>query len=110
MNRIKKGDTVEVIAGDDRQMRGEVIRVLPRDNRIVVSGVGMVIKHQSAQRAGRSQMQGGRIQFEAPINLSNVMLVCPKCSKPTRVGAKVLDDGMKVRVCKKCGESVEAKA
>ena len=102
MNRIKKGDTVEVIAGDDRQMRGEVMRVLLQDKRVVVSGVGMVIKHQSAQRAGRSQMQGGRIQFEAPINLSNVMLVCPECEEPTRVGFVIHEDGSKERVCKKC--------
>lgn len=106
MNRIKKGDTVEVIAGDDRQMRGEVMRVLPKENRVVVSGVNMVIKHQSAQRAGRSQMQGGRIQFEAPINLSNVMLVCPKCDEATRVGFSVTDAG-KVRTCRKCGESID---
>ena len=106
MNRIKKGDTVEVIAGDDRQMRGEVMRVIPQDNRVVVSGVGMVIKHQSAQRAGRSQMQGGRIQFEAPINLSNVMLVCPKCDEATRVGFEVTDGG-KVRTCRKCGEYID---
>jgi large subunit ribosomal protein L24 len=106
MNRIKKGDTVEVIAGDDRQMRGEVMRVIPKENRVVVSGVGMVIKHQSAQRAGRSQMQGGRIQFEAPINLSNVMLVCPNCDKPTRVGFEVTDGG-KVRTCRKCGEFID---
>jgi large subunit ribosomal protein L24 len=106
MNRIKKGDTVEVIAGDDRQMRGEVMRVIPRENRVVVSGVGMVIKHQNAQRAGRSQMQGGRIQFEAPINLSNVMLVCPKCDQATRVGFEITD-GDKVRTCRKCGESID---
>lgn len=106
MNRIKKGDTVEVIAGDDRQMRGEVMRVLPKDNRVVVSGVGMVIKHQNAQRAGRSQMQGGRIQFEAPINLSNVMLVCPKCDEATRVSFSQVDGG-KVRTCRKCGENID---
>jgi large subunit ribosomal protein L24 len=106
MNRIKKGDTVEVIAGDDRQMRGEVMRVISRENRVVVSGVGMVIKHQNAQRAGRSQMQGGRIQFEAPINLSNVMLVCPKCDQATRIGFEIIDGG-KVRTCRKCGESID---
>jgi len=106
MNRIKKGDTVEVISGDDRQMRGEVMRVLLNENRVVVSGVNMVIKHQSAQRAGRSQMQGGRIQFEAPFSLSNVMLVCPKCDQATRVGFEVTD-GDKVRTCHKCGENVD---
>jgi len=106
MNRIKKGDTVEVISGDDRQMRGEVMRVLLKENRVVVSGVNMVIKHQSAQRAGRSQMQGGRIQFEAPFSLSNVMLVCPKCDQATRVGFEMAD-GDKVRTCHKCGENVD---
>jgi large subunit ribosomal protein L24 len=106
MNRIKKGDTVEVISGDDRQMRGEVMRILLKDNRVVVSGVGMVIKHQNAQRAGRSQMQGGRIQFEAPISLSNVMLVCPVCNEATRVGFTMVD-GKKVRTCRKCGESID---
>jgi large subunit ribosomal protein L24 len=106
MNRIRKGDTVEVISGDDREMRGEVMRVLPKANRVVVSGVGIVTKHQNAQRAGRSQMQGGRIQFEAPINLSNVMLVCPKCDEATRVGFQVTD-GVKVRTCRKCGEVVD---
>jgi large subunit ribosomal protein L24 len=101
MNRIKKGDTVEVITGEDRGMRGEVLRVLLKEDRVVVSKVNMVTKHQSAQRAGRSQMQGGRIQFEAPINASNVMLVCPKCNQATRVGYQVVDEN-KVRVCRKC--------
>lgn len=106
MNCIKKGDTVEVIAGDDRLVRGEVMRVMPKAKRVVVSGVNMVIKHQSAQRAGRSQMQGGRIQFEAPFSLSNVMLVCPKCNKASRVGFEVTDGG-KVRTCRKCGEYID---
>ncbi len=106
MNRIKKGDTVEVITGEDRGTRGEVLRVLLKENRVVVSKVNMVTKHQSAQRAGRSQMQGGRIQFEAPISLSNVMLVCPKCNQATRVGHDVVDDN-KVRVCRKCDAVIE---
>ncbi|HQE91754.1 MAG TPA: 50S ribosomal protein L24 [Anaerolineae bacterium] len=106
MNRIKKGDTVEVITGEDRGMQGEVLRVLLKENRVVVAHVNMVTKHQSAQRAGRSQMQGGRIQFEAPINLSNVMLVCPKCHQPTRVGYQVVDE-KKVRVCRKCDAVID---
>lgn len=106
MNRIKKGDTVEVITGDDIGARGEVLRVFPRENRVVVSGVNMVIKHQDAQRAGRSQVQGGRIQFEAPFHLSNVMLVCPSCSEATRVGFSEVD-GSKVRVCRKCGGTID---
>jgi len=106
MNRIRKGDTVEVISGDDRGVRGEVVRVLPKENRVVVSGVNVMIRHQSAQRAGRSQVQGGRVQFEAPIHLSNVMLVCPSCDRATRVGYRKVD-GRKVRVCRKCGEVIE---
>ncbi|HHE72587.1 MAG TPA: 50S ribosomal protein L24 [Chloroflexi bacterium] len=106
MNRIRKGDTVEVISGDDRGVRGEVVRVLPKENRVVVSGVNVMIRHQSAQRAGRSQVQGGRVQFEAPIHLSNVMLVCPSCDRATRVGYRKVD-GRKVRVCRKCGEVID---
>jgi large subunit ribosomal protein L24 len=106
MNRIKKGDTVEVITGEDKDVRGEVMRVLGKDNRVVVSKVNMVTKHQSAQKAGRSQMQGGRIQFEAPIDISNVMLVCPKCDQATRVGYAVVDE-RKVRVCRKCDAVID---
>ena len=107
MNRVKKGDTVEVISGDDVGVRGEVLRILPKGDRVVVSTVNMVIKHQSAQRAGRSQVQGGRVQFEAPLHVSNVMLVCPSCDEATRVGYQTEDDGHKVRVCRKCGETVD---
>lgn len=106
MNRIQKGDTVEVITGEDRGVRGAVLRVLLKDNRAVVSKVNMVTKHQSAQRAGRSQMQGGRIQFEAPIHLSNVMLVCPKCNQATRVKHDVVDE-RKVRVCRQCDAVID---
>jgi large subunit ribosomal protein L24 len=106
MNRIKKGDKVEVIAGDDRGVRSEVLRVLRKENRVVVSKVNFATKHQDARRAGRSQMQVGRIQFEAPIHVSNVMLVCPKCDSATRVGFEVVD-GRKVRICRKCGEAID---
>ncbi|HOC21030.1 MAG: 50S ribosomal protein L24 [Chloroflexi bacterium] len=102
MNRIKKDDTVEVIAGEDRGRRGTVLRVLPKEQRVVVSKVNMITKHQRAVRAGRSQVQAGRIQYEAPIHLSNVMLVCPHCKAATRVGFEVTEDGSKVRVCHKC--------
>lgn len=106
MKRIKKGDTVEVITGEYRGVRGEVLRVLPKDDRVVVSRVNIVTKHQSSQRAGRSQMQGGRIQFEAPIHLSNVMLVCTKCNEVTRVGYSVVDE-QRVRVCRKCDAVID---
>ena len=106
MNRIRKGDVVEVISGEDKGVRGEVMRVLTKENRVVVSKVNIVTKHQSAQRAGRSQMQGGRIQFEAPIHLSKVMLVNPKDGLPTRVGFEVVD-GKKVRVSRRTGEVID---
>jgi large subunit ribosomal protein L24 len=100
--KIKKGDTVEVIAGDDREKRGTVQRVIPGKNRLVVSGVNMVKKHQRRMpTGGRSQTQGGVIEFEAPMHISKVMLVCPTCKKPTRV-AYDTSGGVKTRVCKRC--------
>lgn len=102
MNRIKKGDTVEVIAGDDRGMRNTVLRVVLKEQRVVVSKVNIITKHQRAVRAGRSQVQAGRIQYEAPIHMSNVLLVCPHCKAATRVGFEVTEDQGKVRVCRKC--------
>jgi large subunit ribosomal protein L24 len=101
--KIRKGDTVEVISGryDDKGKRGEVIRVLPRERRVVVQGVNLRKKHQSeVQTQGRS-MTPGIIEFEAPISISNVMLVCPSCHDVSRVGVR--RDGDEVqRVCKKC--------
>lgn len=105
-NRVKKGDTVEVITGEDRGIRGEVLRIYPKDNRVVVSGVNVVKKHQRPIRAGRGEVQPGIIEFEGPIHLSNVMPVCPGCNEPTRVGF-TKEDGVKVRVCKKCGQVME---
>ncbi len=107
MNRIRKGDTVEVIAGDDRGERNTVLRVLPRENRVVVSKVNIVTKHQRPMQAGRSKTQAGRIKFEAPFHISNIMLVCPHCNAATRVGYLELEDGRKVRVCRKCGEAMD---
>jgi large subunit ribosomal protein L24 len=106
MQRIKKGDTVEVIAGKDIGQRGEVLAVLPKLNRVVVEKVNIVKKHQK-QRQTRSGVRQGIIQFEAPIDLSNVMLVCKSCDKRTRVGFRINEEGKKVRVCKKCGQDIE---
>jgi len=105
--KIKKGDTVEVISGNDGGERGAVQRVLTRSNRIVVIGVNTVKKHQRPMRAGRGQVQPGIIEFEAPIDISNVMLVCPRCDQRARVGFTWLDDGRKVRVCKQCDEAID---
>ncbi|RLD00362.1 MAG: 50S ribosomal protein L24 [Chloroflexi bacterium] len=106
-NRIKKGNTVEVISGDDQGVRGTVQWVYPKDDRIIIAGVNIVKKHQRPMQAGRAQIQPGIIEFEAPIHISNVMLVCPHCNQRTRVGFARQDDGSKVRVCKKCGETID---
>ena len=106
-NRIKKGDTVEIISGNDRGERGTVQWVMPKDERVIVSGINIVKKHQRPMRAGRTQVQPGIIEFEAPLHLSNIMLVCPLCNQRTRVGLGRRDDGRKVRMCKKCNEAID---
>ncbi len=107
MQRIKRGDTVEVIAGKDKGVRGAVLRVIPRQDRVVVERVNVVKKHQKPVRAGRGQVQPGIIEFEASIHLSNVMIVCSQCSSKTRVGYRTTEDGRKVRVCRKCGADID---
>ena len=101
--KIRKGDTVEVISGrfEDKGKRGEVIKVLPKENRLVIQGVNMRKKHQrEVQTQGRT-MSPGIIEFEGPISVSNVMLICPVCSEPTRVGILRSEESVQ-RVCKKC--------
>ncbi len=128
MERIKKGDTVQVISGSDaaeahregRQVRGVVHRVIPgykidrKRRRVgrepdkdsaVVQGVNLVVKHQ--RRTGDVRTQTGRIEMEAPVPLSNVMLVCPSCNKATRVRFQVFEDGSRARYCKRCGEMIK---
>ncbi|MGD8822850.1 MAG: 50S ribosomal protein L24 [Anaerolineales bacterium] len=104
--RIRRGDTVEVISGTDKGARGEVIRVLPKDGRLVVQGVAMRKKHQRQVQAGGRMMNPGIIQFEASIDISNVMLVCPKCKETTRVSV-TRDNGERVRVCKQCEAEID---
>ena len=106
MANIKKGDTVEVIAGEHKGERGEVKRIDGKAQRVVVQNVNMVKKHQKPQQGRAARTQVGIIEFEAPIDLSNVMLVCPKCSEAVRVGFRQ-DGGDKVRVCKNCGEDIK---
>jgi large subunit ribosomal protein L24 len=107
MQKIKKGDRIEVITGADKGVRGEVLRVLPKQDQVVVEQVNIRRKHQRPVQAGRQQTQPGIVSFEAPIHISNVMLVCPQCEEPTRVGFTTLENGEKVRVCKKCGEEID---
>jgi large subunit ribosomal protein L24 len=107
--KIRKGDTVEVISGrlEDKGKRGEVINVLTHDRRVVVQGVNIRTKHQRQMQtqAGR-QMKPGRIQFEAPVDISNVMLVCPKCGEASRIAIQRDEDGSH-RVCKSCKNLID---
>jgi large subunit ribosomal protein L24 len=102
--RIKKGDQVEVIAGKEQNKgkRGEVIKVMPKENRVVVQGINLLTKHQRQVQSEGKTVNPGIVKFEGAIAASNVMIVCKKCNKTTRVS--VTRDGEKaIRVCKKCG-------
>ncbi|MGI6031805.1 MAG: 50S ribosomal protein L24 [Coriobacteriales bacterium] len=101
---IKTGDTVKVITGKDKGVQGEVISARPAEGRVVVRGVNLVKK---ALHPTQANPNGGIDTREAPIDVSNVMLVCPECGLPTRVGARRDDEGKKVRVCKKCGKDID---
>jgi large subunit ribosomal protein L24 len=104
MAHVRRGDTVAVIAGRERGKRGKVLRVLPADGRVVVEKVNMMKKHQ---RPTQKLRQGGIIEREGALALSNVLLVCSRCDQPSRAGIKVLADGRKVRVCRRCGETID---
>jgi large subunit ribosomal protein L24 len=101
--KIRKGDTVVVVHGraGDKGKRGEVIKVLPEEGRIMVQGMNMRTKHQKQVQTQGRTVNPGKLRFEGPVSISNVMLVCKKCNKPTRVGIK-REDGKVQRVCKKC--------
>lgn len=101
---IRKNDKVMVIAGREKGKIGTVLKVIPRKDRAVIEKLNMVKRHT---RAGGKSAQGGIIERESPIHVSNLMLVCGKCAEPARVGKKVLEDGSKVRFCKKCGEFMD---
>ena len=99
--RIRKDDTVMITSGKDRGKTGKVHRVLPKHDKVLVEGINLVKRHQ---RPRPNVRQSGIIEREAPLHISNVMLVCTKCGKPTRIGHRFLADGTKVRVCRRCGE------
>jgi len=104
---LKINDQVEVIAGKDKGRVGKVIKVNATDGKAIVEKINMIKRHT---KPSQTNQQGGIIEKEAAIDASNLMVICPKCSKTSRVGKKILEDGSKVRICKKCTESVEAKA
>ena len=100
---IKKNDTVVVLSGKDKGKKGKILVADPSARKVIVEGINMATCHVKPRRQGE---EGGIIRKEIPMYASKVMLVCPKCSKPTRVGHKILEDGSKVRVCKKCGVTI----
>ena len=103
-NSLKKDDTVIVIAGKERGKTGKVVRVLDVREKVLVERINMIKRHQ---KGTGPQQPGGIIEKEAPIAVSNVMLLCPACNKPTRVGRKRLEQGGGVRVCRSCGEAID---
>jgi len=104
MLKVKKGDLVKVIAGNDRGKRGEVMKVFPKQQRLIVKGVNIITRHQ---RPTARQREGGIIEREGTIHLSNVLVICPVCDRPTRVGFEITEAGEKLRKCKQCGETFE---
>jgi large subunit ribosomal protein L24 len=97
---IRKNDNVVVTTGKDRGKRGRVVRVVPDKNRVIVEGVNVIKRHTKPNP--QRNVKGGVVEREAALHASNVQLVCPECGKPTRIGKKILGDGRKVRICRKC--------
>lgn len=104
---IKKNDKVIILKGKDKGKTGKILQVLPERNKVSVEGLNLLIKHMRPKRQGQ---KGQRIEFPAPLNLSNLMLICPKCGKPTRIGKKSVQVGenlKKFRICKKCQQVID---
>lgn len=97
---VKTGDTVMIISGKDKGKKGKVLEASPKEGKIIVEGRNMVTKHVKPRKMGQ---QGGIVKAEGPLYACKVMIVCPKCGKPTRVAHKIFGDGSKQRVCKQCG-------
>jgi len=102
--KIKQGDIVKILSGKYKGKEGKVMQILVDEKRIVVDGVNVAYKHMKSRRSGES---GQKIQFFAPVDISNVQLICAKCKQATRVAIKTSDDKKKVRVCKKCKEVID---
>jgi ribosomal protein L24, bacterial/organelle len=100
---IKKGDTIVVLSGKDKGKQGKILKSDPKGGKVIVEGVNVAMKHRKPRKQGE---EGGIVKMETPIYACKVMLVCPKCGKPTRPAFRILDDGSKARVCRKCGETI----
>jgi large subunit ribosomal protein L24 len=107
MKAIRRNDTVLVIAGKDRGKTGVVRTVITKKGRVLVEGVNMIKKHQRPTQTQGTMVPGGIVTREGPLDASNVMVVCPECHKATRTGTRVRPDGVKVRVCKRCGADID---
>ena len=101
---IRKDDTVMVVAGKEKGKSGKVIRVIRKKDAVVIDRLNFVKRHL---KAGASHGKGGIMEKEAPIHISNIQLLCKKCNLPTRIGKKSLEDGRRMRVCRKCGEAID---
>lgn len=102
--KLKKGDNVKVLRGKERGKTGKIVQIFPKEGAVVVEGLNKMAKHAKSRKQGE---KGQKIEFFAPISAANLALVCPKCSKSARVGWQVMEDGKKVRMCKKCKASIE---
>ena len=100
---VRSDDIVIVLSGKDKGKQGKVLHAYPTAGKVIVEGVNVAKKHKKPRKQGE---QGGIVKMETPIYACKVMRVCPKCSKPTKYAVKILDDGSKVRVCRKCGETI----
>lgn len=103
ISHVRKDDNVMVIAGKDRGKTGKVLKVLPKERRIVIERINLVKRHLKPRSA---QQPGGIVEKEAPLPLSSVMFMCDRCNAPVRIGRKALGDGKRVRVCRRCGDSL----
>jgi len=99
--KIIKGDSVKIVNGKDRGKKGKVLQLWPADKKLTVEGLNMKIKHTRPKKEGE---KGQKIQYPSPLNASNVMLICPKCNKPARIGFKILANKKKLRRCTKCNQ------
>jgi large subunit ribosomal protein L24 len=105
MRSIRKGDKVKVVSGKERGRQGKVLKINGKDETALIERLNMVKRHTKA--GGTAGQQGGIIEKEAPLPMSNLMLVCPKCSKPSKTGVRILEDNERVRYCKKCDEQID---
>ena len=104
--KVHKGDTVQVISGKDRGLKGKVLLANPKAEKILVEGANRVKKHTKVTQTGRGGQAGGIITQEAPVHVSNVMVVCPSCDKPSRIGHRRNENGKNVRTCRRCGSDI----